>query len=318
MPAESVFMSSTSTDLKQHRAAVNEALRKSGYHAVDMADFGARSEGATSACLDEVADSDIFVGIYAWRYGFVPPGSSVSITEQEFDEARRLNKQCFCFMVDETMDWPDEFVESGPGAERLATFKARVEAELVRATFTTPDNLALQVVTSLTRRERGQQKLLVEAASAMIPGATSHDEALDMIGTTLEEQQVTFEFEEGAFYIPYGSTFLVVDVRQDERLGLIVVFRALLADELTPERLPADIARSLLALSSTMPIGAVALDQSNGTLWYQYTLPAALLTKDTVFSCVSHVAVTADSLDDEIRESLPALEPPKQGWRKRG
>jgi hypothetical protein len=87
--------------LKEHRAAVRESLLQAGYHPVDMADFMARAEGATSACLNEVAESDLFVGIYAWRYGFIPPGSEISITGQEFEEAQRLEKPCFCFVVEE-------------------------------------------------------------------------------------------------------------------------------------------------------------------------------------------------------------------------
>ena len=67
MAVTSVFISSTSSDLKEHRTAVRESLLQAGYHPVDMADFMARAEGATSACLNEVAESDLFVGIYAWR-----------------------------------------------------------------------------------------------------------------------------------------------------------------------------------------------------------------------------------------------------------
>ena len=77
-----VFISSTARDLLAHRAAVSRALLNAGFHPIDMANFMARPEGAASACLKEVADSDLFVGIYAWRYGFVPPSAAVSITEQ--------------------------------------------------------------------------------------------------------------------------------------------------------------------------------------------------------------------------------------------
>jgi formylglycine-generating enzyme required for sulfatase activity len=149
-----VFISSTARDLLAHRAAVARALLNAGFHPIDMANFMARPEGAASACLKEVADSDLFVGIYAWRYGFVPPGTVASITEQEFDEARRLGKPCFCFIVDEGCDWPAEFREQGDGAQRLGEFKARIDATLVRTTFTTPEDLAVKVLASLERWER--------------------------------------------------------------------------------------------------------------------------------------------------------------------
>src|SRR5687767_14074262 len=96
-----VFISSTSRDLLEHRAVVVKALLNAGFHPIDMANFMARPEGAITACLKEVAESDLFVGIYAWRYGYIPADAEVSITEQEFIEAERLKKPCFCFMVDE-------------------------------------------------------------------------------------------------------------------------------------------------------------------------------------------------------------------------
>jgi formylglycine-generating enzyme required for sulfatase activity len=149
-----VFISSTSRDLLDHRAAVAKAVRGAGYHAIDMADFGARPEGATTACLEEVAQADLFVGFYAWRYGFVPEGAEISITEQEFDEAERLEKPRFCFTVDEEFEWPDEHREKGIGARALREFKARIDATLVRDTFTTPEHLANKVLESLIRWEK--------------------------------------------------------------------------------------------------------------------------------------------------------------------
>jgi formylglycine-generating enzyme required for sulfatase activity len=149
-----VFISSTSRDLLDHRAAVARALLDAGFHPIDMANFMARPQGATSACLKEVAEADLFIGIYAWRYGFIPEGSEISITEQEFIEAEKLGKPRFCFVVDETYDWPEEYREQGIEAQLLRDFKARIDATLVRATFTTPDDLAIKVLASLQRWER--------------------------------------------------------------------------------------------------------------------------------------------------------------------
>lgn len=316
MPAKSVFISSTSSDLVEHRAAVNEALRRGGYHAVDMEYFGARSGDPTTACLDEVEEADIFVGIYARRYGFVPDGSDVSITEMEFDYARHLDKQCYCFILDENHDWPAELTEDGVGAAKLDALKARIENELVRATFTTPDNLALQVVTSLTRHEKSEQKLLVEAAATMIPGASSYGEAVQMIGDALASREVTFEFddEHDVFVVPYGSTFLEVEIDVDDNLGPLVVFRAELADEVDIEEMEAETGGELLTLAWQLPIGGIAFDQATETMWYRYSLPVAALTDEIIFSCVSHVAVTADNLDDHVREALPDFEPPARRW----
>ncbi len=167
-----VFISSSARDLLAHRAAVSKALLNAGLHPIDMANFMARPEGATSACLKELADSDLFVGIYAWRYGFVPPGAEVSITEQEFIEAQRLGKPCFCFVVDSGYDWPAEFREQGDKERRLREFKARIDASLVRTTFTTPDDLAVKVLDSLERWER--QAFTAGAQAKVIAGDEVH------------------------------------------------------------------------------------------------------------------------------------------------
>jgi hypothetical protein len=53
-----------------------------------MEAFGARPIESTEPCLDEIEESDLFVGIYAHRYGYVPAGSAVSMTEQEFLHAK--------------------------------------------------------------------------------------------------------------------------------------------------------------------------------------------------------------------------------------
>lgn len=154
-----IFISSTSRDLLDHRAAVAKALLNAGFHPIDMANFMARPEGAKTACLKEVAESDLFVGVYAWRYGYIPQGAEVSITEQEFIDAERLKKPCFIFMVEETCAWPEGFKESGLAGRLLREFKTRLDTKLVRTTFTTPEDLASKVLASLTRWQRDHSEV---------------------------------------------------------------------------------------------------------------------------------------------------------------
>src|SRR5262249_11410497 len=114
-----VFLSSTSTDLRQHRKAVSEALLRLGVSLSRMEDYGARPDDATVACLDEIDQSDLFVGVYAHRYGYVPPGSGISITEAEFNHATSLRRPTFCFVVDDDAMWPDDLREQGDGKSLL-------------------------------------------------------------------------------------------------------------------------------------------------------------------------------------------------------
>jgi len=146
-----VFISSTYCDLIEHRKAMIDALLRLKLQPVAMEFFGAEPNEPKRVCADEIRDSDLFIGIYAHRYGYVPEGDEKSITEQELDLAQELGKPCFCYVVDEDHPWPPKFIERGAGADKLAAFKARLEKALVRDTFTTPDNLAAKVACRLGR-----------------------------------------------------------------------------------------------------------------------------------------------------------------------
>lgn len=89
-------LSSTFTDLETARAAVTKTLRRAGHEVVEMEEYIAADERPLDKCLAGVASCDVYVGIIAWRYGYVPPGQANSITELEFREARRLAPPC-CF-----------------------------------------------------------------------------------------------------------------------------------------------------------------------------------------------------------------------------
>ena len=63
-----IFLSSTYQDLIGHREAAARAIERLGQQGVRMEVFGARPLEATSACIEEILDSDALIGIYAHRY----------------------------------------------------------------------------------------------------------------------------------------------------------------------------------------------------------------------------------------------------------
>jgi tetratricopeptide (TPR) repeat protein/AAA+ ATPase superfamily predicted ATPase len=152
MPPEidmKVFISSTYKDLIEHRQAAHDALEKLGLHVIWMEAFGARPEDSTTACLKEVEESHLFVGIYAHRYGFIPTGKEASITEQEFDHAQDLDKPIFGFIVDEDHPWSPKYVEYDKKLN-LDAFLGKVKNQPVEF-FTTPENLAQKIASSVGR-----------------------------------------------------------------------------------------------------------------------------------------------------------------------
>src|SRR5262245_61768749 len=131
-----VFISSTSLDLRAHREAVADALERLGQQVGRMEVFGARPDDPTGASLAEVDACDLFVGVYAHRYGFVPPGSTVSITEREFLRACERGKPLFCFIIADDHPWPPALIDPEPNRGKLLAFKERVGRHVVRDTFT--------------------------------------------------------------------------------------------------------------------------------------------------------------------------------------
>jgi len=146
-----IFLSSTYQDLIGHREAAARAVERLGQQGVRMEVFGARPLEATSASLEEIVHSDALVGIYAHRYGHVPVGQLKSITEQEFDFALEKQKSTFCFVVDEEYPWSPKHVDAEPGRTRLREFLKRLREKVVTDTFTTPEDLAFKVASSLGR-----------------------------------------------------------------------------------------------------------------------------------------------------------------------
>ncbi len=144
-----VFLSSTYNDLIEHRKAAHDALEQLGLHVIWMEAFGARPVESTKACLDEVEESELFVGIYAHRYGYIPDGKDVSITEQEFDHAQKLGKPIFGFIINEEHPWSPKHIEHGK-KDKLNAFLSKVKKQPVEF-FTTPDNLANNIASSVGR-----------------------------------------------------------------------------------------------------------------------------------------------------------------------
>jgi WD40 repeat protein len=152
-----IYVSSTFEDLKEHRAAVKLALERAGYDVESMERYAAFSEPPLDRCLADVAVCDAYVLVLAHRYGFRPLGADgapgPSITQREYEAAVAAGKAVLSFLIEEEQPWPPRFVEKGAGAELLDTFRQRVQTSHGVRFFTTPDNLAQQVLAALSSHE---------------------------------------------------------------------------------------------------------------------------------------------------------------------
>jgi hypothetical protein len=137
-----VFVSSTFNDLKECREKVMLNLRRMGHQYLAMEDFVAEDKIPVDKCLEDVASCDLYVGIFAWRYGYVPDRYDKSITELEYRKAVETGKDCLIFLLDEDAPWPSKFVDKGKDAEKIAALRNESYPKRIVSFFKSADELA--------------------------------------------------------------------------------------------------------------------------------------------------------------------------------
>jgi WD40 repeat protein len=154
-----VYLSSTYGDLKDHRRAVVDELHRAGYEVRAMEYYPAADDEPKNFSIKDVATCDVYVGIFADRYGYVPRGEQLSITEQEHNEAVRCLIPRLIFFVRPDHRWPDRFVDTGESAAKLKALKDKLGEQRTRLEFTTPEDLAAKVLASLQALTPGKRPL---------------------------------------------------------------------------------------------------------------------------------------------------------------
>jgi len=153
----SVYISSTRTDLKKHIRSVAETLQRCGYTVEAMEKYHARDDRPKDACEADAAKCDIYVGLFAWRYGYVPVRDNPkrkSITELEYLAAAK--KPRLIFLLAENVRWPSSLQDAKhmkDKGKRIRTLRNRLKKEHWTGFFKSPDDLAKQVLTTIVQIE---------------------------------------------------------------------------------------------------------------------------------------------------------------------
>jgi hypothetical protein len=92
-----VFISSVKAGLEAERNALPGLIRAIGHEPVRFEDFSAQPTPSREACLQAVADSDVYLLLLGPRYGYVFPETGQSATHDEWVEATRLGKRRLVF-----------------------------------------------------------------------------------------------------------------------------------------------------------------------------------------------------------------------------
>lgn len=174
-----IYLSSAYKDLVEHRRAVFEALRKH-YEVIAMEHYVATDSRPVEECLKDIRErADIYIGIFGFRYGYIPPPEQLreckrtarrddwrglSITELEFRYAKEVARiPCLVFVAkEEGTSWPLEYVdayaernkEKDPG-DRIDRLRKYLLTEELASEFSSPYELAGLAQAAVTKLLEG-------------------------------------------------------------------------------------------------------------------------------------------------------------------
>jgi O-acetyl-ADP-ribose deacetylase (regulator of RNase III) len=158
-----VYISSTFEDLREHRQHVYHQLRRVGHDVIAMEDYVAQDGRPVVNCLDDISRCDVYIGVFAWRYGYIPADHNsrhLSITELEYRHAVDSGKECLVFLADDNFPWPhfltDSHTGNGEGGRLIKQLREELRNKTQVAFFKTADHLASLVGAAV---EKWKQKI---------------------------------------------------------------------------------------------------------------------------------------------------------------
>lgn len=137
-----VFISATIEDLKAYRSALQAVLLQQDHQPFMIETAPPGSNTSRRERMKLIQEADVFIGIYAHRYGEMPKGEAHSLLEQEYHHAVKLGKSLICCLIEPELSWPDEYREDDfIKQERLEKFLAHLKAHHPVVYFRDPDQL---------------------------------------------------------------------------------------------------------------------------------------------------------------------------------
>jgi Domain of unknown function (DUF4062) len=151
-----IYVSSTSADLIEYRREVSQALRRLGHEDVAMEYYVAEDIRPVERCLSDVDSCEVYVGIFAWRYGNIPQECNPdgrSITELEYRRAVADGKECLIFLLSEDAVWPRS--KQDKDMTRIEALRDGLAGgRHLKDSFSTPDELARKVNEAVIKWEK--------------------------------------------------------------------------------------------------------------------------------------------------------------------
>jgi tetratricopeptide (TPR) repeat protein len=157
---KNVMISSTARDLPDHRKEVLDACLRMGMFPMMMEHLPASDADAIHISMEMVDRADIYLGVFAFRYGTVPKTNNpqqISITEMEYNRAEQRGIPRLIFIMDRShpitaADMDEDTKDPIEVAQRkvkLEELKKRAAQDQVPNFFKSPVELRAQVIQAL-------------------------------------------------------------------------------------------------------------------------------------------------------------------------
>jgi hypothetical protein len=125
---------------------------------IAMEYFVAENIRPLDKCLKAVTSCDLYIGIFAWKYGSIPPRKKKSMTELEYREAVKSGKPRLIFILDEDAPWPPKFIDKDDNAKKIEKLKRDLSLKNQRSRFKNPQELASLVGAAVGNWEKEHGK----------------------------------------------------------------------------------------------------------------------------------------------------------------
>lgn len=185
-----VMVSSTFTDLAQHRLALIEAINGQALHEIAMENDSAKLVDVINSSLQMVQDGAAYISVISHKYGQIPQclernPNQLSITELEFNEAQRLKRPILLFIMGEDHHVRKADVETDPiKLEKLNFFRERAklinpssQVHRVYATFHSLEEFSKMAIQSVAELRRYLDESGTVSAVASVAAQTQKDTA---------------------------------------------------------------------------------------------------------------------------------------------
>jgi hypothetical protein len=149
-PVRRIMISSTALDLPEHRKQARDACERMSMFPLVMEQMPASPIAALAASREFVERADFYLGIFAFRYGFIPAGEDKSITELEYERAVARGIPVFIFIAHDQHPLVAADIEMGAGAPKLLALKERVRKAHGVRTFRSAEELRAEIIHALS------------------------------------------------------------------------------------------------------------------------------------------------------------------------